>query len=151
MPVVYSAGQDAERPLGLAVRRGFRLRCPRCGIGRMFGAYLKVVPTCGTCGLELHLQRADDAPPYFTILLVGHIIVPGMLLLQTHVDPPAWVQYALWLPLALLLTLILLPRVKGALIGFQWARAMHGFGGEADMPETLTGEMAGHQAPPGAP
>jgi uncharacterized protein (DUF983 family) len=154
MPVAYSAhptGQDAERSLGLAMRRGFALRCPRCGIGHIFRAYLKVRPTCDNCGLELHRQRADDAPPYFTILIVGHIIVPGMLILQEQADPPAWVQYALWLPLALLLTLVLLPRVKGALIGFQWARAMHGFGGLLDEPETISGETAGHGAPPGAP
>jgi hypothetical protein len=26
--------------------------------------------------------------------------------------------------------------LKGAVIGFQWANRMHGFGGEDDMPET---------------
>jgi len=147
MPVTYatsSAAAPAVQPLGPALRRGFALRCPCCGKGRIFRGYLKVRPFCETCGLELQLQRADDAPPYFTILIVGHIVIPGMLILQQQADPPAWLQYAIWLPLALLLTVILLPRVKGALIGLQWARAMHGFGGEP-------GETAGQGLPPGAP
>ena len=154
MPVTYStsaAAGPALRPLGLAMRRGARLRCPRCGEGHIYRAYLKVRPFCEVCALELQLQRADDAPPYFTILIVGHIVIPGMLILQQQADPPSWLQYAIWLPLAFLLTFILLPRVKGALIGFQWARAMHGFGGEPDALAMPAGETAGQRVPPGAP
>jgi len=127
-----SAATLLPRPLGSALRRGFGKRCPQCGIGRIFHGFSKVNPTCSHCGLELHLQRADDAPPYFTILATGHIIVPGMLLLEQFAEPPQWVQMAIWLPATVLLALTLLPRIKGALIGFQWARAMHGFGGHFD-------------------
>jgi uncharacterized protein (DUF983 family) len=119
-----------ERPMGDAMWRGWRMRCPACGQGRMFGRYLKVNDTCPSCGLELAGHRADDAPPYFTILIVGHIIVPLMLLLEQHVQPPEWVHMALWLPLTLLLCLWFLPHIKGTLIGLQWARRMHGFGSE---------------------
>jgi uncharacterized protein (DUF983 family) len=90
------------------------------------------VPQCTGCGTELHHHRADDAPPYFTILAVGHIVVPAMLLLERMVEPPSWVHTVLWLPLVLVLSLALLPRIKGALIGFQWAHRMHGFGGAVD-------------------
>ncbi|WP_374305324.1 DUF983 domain-containing protein [Ferrovibrio sp.] len=119
-----------ERPMGEAMWRGWRCRCPACGQGRMFGRYLKVNDTCPSCGLELAGHRADDAPPYFTILIVGHIIVPLMLLLEQNVQPPQWVHMALWLPLTLLLCLWLLPHIKGTLIGLQWSRRMHGFGSE---------------------
>jgi hypothetical protein len=34
---------------------------------------------------------------------------------------------ALWLPLTVLLALVLLPPIKGALVGLQWALLMHGF------------------------
>ena len=133
MPVAYSslpAAPVETRPLWLAMGRGFTKHCPRCGKGKAFGKYLKVTPVCPVCGLELHHQRADDAPPYFTAVIVGHVVVPGLLIMEQRFDPPNWMQYALWLPVALLLTLWLLPRVKGALIGFQWARGMHGFGAE---------------------
>jgi uncharacterized protein (DUF983 family) len=127
MPVI-----DAPRPLWRAIAHGFALRCPSCGEGRLFGRYLKVQESCTDCGAELHHQRADDAPPYVTILIVGHLIVPAMLLLEQMAEPPSWMHAVLWLPLTLLLSLYLLPRVKGALIGFQWAHRMHGFGGAVD-------------------
>lgn len=96
----------------------------------MYGRYLKVNDTCAQCRLEMSGHRADDAPPYFTILIVAHIIVPLMLMLEQHVSPPEWLHMVLWLPLTLLLCLWLLPRIKGVLIGLQWARRMHGFGNE---------------------
>lgn len=119
-----------ERPTGQAMQRGWRKRCPQCGTGALYGRYLKVNDRCPSCGLELAGHRADDAPPYFTILIVAHVIVPLMLLLEQHVQPPEWVHMALWLPLTVILSLWLLPQIKGALIGLQWARRMHGFGSE---------------------
>jgi uncharacterized protein (DUF983 family) len=119
-----------ERPTGEAMWRGWKQRCPRCGHGRMYGRYLKVEPACPNCGLEMSGHRADDAPPYFTILIVAHIIVPLMLLLEQKFTPPEWLHMVLWLPLTLLLCLWMLPRIKGVLIGLQWARRMHGFGSE---------------------
>lgn len=120
----------AERPTDKAMLRGWRCRCPRCGEGRIFGRYLKVEARCAACGLEMAGHRADDAPPYFTILIVGHIIVPLMLMLEQRFHPAEWVHLVLWLPLTVILCLWLLPHIKGALIGLQWSRRMHGFGSE---------------------
>ena len=111
-----------------AMGRGLKQRCPACGQGAMYGRFLKVRDECQTCGSELHHHRADDAPPYFTMMIVGHIIVPLVLILERTVMPSLWLQFFLWLPLTLILCLIILPRVKGALIGLQWAHRMHGFG-----------------------
>jgi uncharacterized protein (DUF983 family) len=77
-------------------------------------------------------QRADDAPPYVTIMIVGHIIVPGLVMMERNLAPPTWVQMSVWLPLTLALSLSLLPLVKGAIVGLQWSLRMHGFGGEED-------------------
>ena len=120
------------RPLLRAMLNGFAKSCPACGRARLYGRYLKVAPVCANCGTELYHQRADDAPPYFTIVAVGHIVVPSMLILEQVASPPGWLQAALWLPLTLVLSLLLLPKIKGALIGMQWANRMHGFGGAAD-------------------
>lgn len=114
------------------MRRGLRKRCPCCGAGAIFRAYTAVNAQCGACGLALHHQRADDAPPYFTVLVVGHLVVPLCLLAEQIYGPPVWLQLAIWLPLTLGLSLSLLPRIKGALIGLQWANGMHGFGGPAE-------------------
>lgn len=109
-----------------ALLHGFKQLCPRCGRGHLFLRYLKVEPTCTQCGLALSSFRADDAPPYFTILLVGHVIVPCMLMLEQSAHPPEWLHAVLWVPLTLALTLLLLPRIKGAVIAWHWAAAVRG-------------------------
>ena len=132
--IVRSAA--GERSVGLAMRRGFLCRCPNCGKGRLFRAYLKVVDACAVCGEDLHYQRADDAPPYITMLVVGHIVIAGVLAAEElWPHSPMWLGAIVWSLLALALSLLLLPRVKGALVGYQWALRMHGFGGpEEDAP-----------------
>jgi uncharacterized protein (DUF983 family) len=125
-------GARAGRAILPAVRRGLFGTCPACGRGRLFHRYLKVVDTCEGCQEALHHQRADDAPPYFTMLIVGHIVVPLALLLERIASPETWQHLAIWLPTTLALTLFLLPRIKGALVGLQWALGMHGFSNEPD-------------------
>jgi uncharacterized protein (DUF983 family) len=120
------------RDTGLAIRRGFMGRCPNCGKGHIFRSYLKVQDRCEVCGEELFHHRADDAPPYLTILIVAHIIGTAMVLVMSAVDTPAWVDYSLWPVLVVAMSLLLLPRIKGALIALQWALRMHGFGTEGE-------------------
>jgi uncharacterized protein (DUF983 family) len=136
--ISYPTANDrtAPRDLGSAVRRGFIGRCPNCGKGRLFRAYLKVVDACPVCGEDLHHQRADDAPPYITMLIVGHIVVAGVLAAEeAWPQSPMWLGAIVWIWLTFVLSLLLLPRVKGALVGYQWALRMHGFGGpEIDAP-----------------
>lgn len=135
------APAEPTRSVADAMLRGWRQRCPACGEGKLFRAYLKVVDTCPHCGEDLHHQRADDAPPYFTMVIVGHVVIAGVLVLEKAYAPPSWVHLALWLPLTVILSLWLLPRVKGALVGLQWALRMHGFGGETD-DETTEPDMS---------
>lgn len=111
----------AEIPWFPSLLRGLHCACPRCGEGKLFAGYVSMRATCSGCGLEYEPYRADDAPAYFTILIVGHLIVPAMLLLEQGLHPETWVHLVLWMPLTLLLTLALLPRVKGAIVGVQWA------------------------------
>ena len=128
----------APRSIVDAMWRGFREKCPACGEGKLFRKYLKVVDRCDKGGEEMHHHRADDAPPYFTIFIVGHFIVGGILVLEKTYAPPTWLHLVIWLPLTLLMCLWFLPRTKGALVGLQWALRMHGFGG----PEAIEVEPA---------
>ncbi|WP_169568628.1 DUF983 domain-containing protein [Sneathiella limimaris] len=121
-----------ERPFGTSFFRGLRKKCPQCGEGRVFNGYIKVKPVCDVCGLELHHQRADDAPPYFTMLIVLHFVGSGILTTQQMYDWPNWVHMSIWIPAATIASLLLLPPIKGALIAIQWARFMHGFSGEKE-------------------
>jgi uncharacterized protein (DUF983 family) len=127
---IFAPHADAppKRDIWLSIRRGFMGRCPACGEGRIFGRYLKVNPACPQCGEELHHHRADDAPPYATIFIVGHIVGSLMLLVETFwPDAPIWLHALVWPTLVAMLSLWFLPRVKGALIAHQWALRMHGF------------------------
>ncbi len=128
----------ASRSLGQAMLRGARNRCPRCGTGKVFRGFLKVNPQCSNCGLELHHHRADDAPPYVVMVVVGHIVISGVLSLELTSSPPFWVQAALWIPATIVLSLAMLQPVKGALISLQWAFRMHGFGGTDSDPTAVT-------------
>ena len=110
-----------------ALRRGLRRRCPHCGEGHIFRAFLKVADHCPACGEALHHHRADDAPAYFVILIVGHIVVPLVMSVEMAFAPPYWLHAALWGPLIIGLSLSLLQPIKGALVGLQWALRMHGF------------------------
>ena len=126
------ARSTGERSVLLSLLRGARLSCPACGKGAMFRRYLKVADSCPACGEALHHHRADDAPPYFTIVIVGHVVVGLMLAVEMAYRPPLWLHAAIWLPLTLLLALLLLPPIKGALVGLQWALLMHGFDPDAE-------------------
>jgi uncharacterized protein (DUF983 family) len=108
--------------------RGLRGRCPQCGQGAIFYRYLKVNDNCPVCHEELFHQRADDAPPYMTIFIVAHIVVALMLLVEdTWPDAPILLHMVIWPLLTIILSLTFLPRIKGALIAYQWALRMHGF------------------------
>ncbi|HTI85354.1 MAG TPA: DUF983 domain-containing protein [Alphaproteobacteria bacterium] len=111
----------ARRSLWPALRRGLRHRCPACGDGRLFTSYLKLQAPCPSCGLDTARYRADDAPAYFTIAIVGHIVVPLLLMMEKMYQPSTALQLGVAIPLTLGLTLSILPRIKGALVATNWA------------------------------
>ena len=122
-----------QRDTMQAMWRGALCKCPHCGQGKMFRAYLKVADQCNVCGEELDHHRADDFPPYIAIMIVGHLLVGIMLHMDMvwHVSPMTYMLSMI--PLAIVLPLIMLPSIKGAIVGLQWANRMYGFGtGQAD-------------------
>lgn len=126
MPVEISAAREA-RPLWQSIWNGTRCRCPACGKGRLFRAYLKVNDHCPACGEALHCHKADDLPPYISIVIVGHIIIGLMLEMEMSMQVAPYVYLMTMVPLALFLPLLILPSIKGAVVGLQWANYMHGF------------------------
>jgi uncharacterized protein (DUF983 family) len=128
-PTVWSRDttQLERRNVWTALKRGFRGRCPRCGEGKLFRAFLKTADHCSACGQDFTPHRADDLPAYLVIVIVGHIVVPLALMIETNYSPPVALQLAIYLPLALIASLVLLQPVKGAVVGVQWALRMHGF------------------------
>jgi uncharacterized protein (DUF983 family) len=97
----------------------------------MLSGYLTVRQSCPVCAEPLHHQRADDGPAYLTILIVGHLMAPLLLFTFTHWRPEPLMLATVFSIGTVGLSLYLLPRLKGAMVGLQWAKRMHGFGGAA--------------------
>ena len=122
-----SAETAAGRNVGLSLWRGVRGRCPRCGRGRLFCAFLKVDDHCSVCRLDFTGHRADDLPAYLVIVIVGHVLVPVNSLDRGRLCAVAGVS-ARCLPSGYGLGLdSSLQPVKGAVVALQWSLRMHGF------------------------
>ena len=112
--------------MGTAILRGINCRCPNCGVGKIYKRYLKVISACNHCQQQLGHIRADDFPPFLTIVIGGHIVVPLILLSERTLHPPTWLTFSIALPATLALTLWLLPRVKGGILALMWHLGLRG-------------------------
>jgi len=128
----HTPSEKPRRKVLPAMLRGAKNRCMKCGRGRIFDGFLKTAYACSNCGEEIHHHRADDAPPYFTITIVGHIVIPALLVVEVVWRPALWIHMSIWVPLTLLLCFGLMQPIKGALVGLQWALYMHGFDPDAE-------------------
>ena len=135
-----SGHSTGPRSLQQSLLRGLMLKCPACGVGALFRKYLKVADECTHCGEALHHHRADDAPAYFTIVIVGHVVVSLVLAVEMAYRPALWIHAALWLPLTIALAVAMLAPIKGCLVGLQWALLMHGF--DPETPEVIGDRLA---------
>jgi uncharacterized protein (DUF983 family) len=95
-------------------------RCPCCGQGKLFRSYLKQVDACSSCGEKFGAIRADDAAPWLTIILVGHIFLPLALAFVAVSTMPAWASAILWSLVLVGLSLLILPRAKALFIAILW-------------------------------
>lgn len=127
-PFPVTPEDSTPRAIWPALRRGYRRKCPNCGSGPLLRSYLKVHDSCPVCREELHHHRADDGPAYLTIVIVGHIMLPLLHRVFVMFRPDPLVLFTIFAVGSVGLSLYLLPRLKGAVIGFQWAKQMGGFG-----------------------
>jgi uncharacterized protein (DUF983 family) len=130
--ITTSRMSSGPRDAGAAIMRGLKCACPNCGKGAMFGRYLKVNPVCDNCGEELFHEQAQDFPPYINITIVAHVVLMGIVLAEQHASWPMWLHMAIWPVVTIVLAMALMQPIKGAVVGYQWARRMHGFGGDDD-------------------
>lgn len=115
------------RSLWHGIANGIMCRCPNCGKGKLYRAYLKINENCSECGEHLGSARADDFPPYIAIFIVGHVLVGWML--HSEMSGPVDPMFYVWtmIPMAIILPILMLPSIKGAVVGLQWANYMYGF------------------------
>ncbi len=100
-----------------ALWRGACSRCPACGQGRLFASWLRVASVCEMCAAPLGLINADDAPPYFTVFIVAHVVIGALVALDRVVVLSVGTEMLIFLPATLALVLVLIRPVKGATVG----------------------------------
>ncbi|WP_350173817.1 DUF983 domain-containing protein [Hyphomonas sp.] len=110
----------SSRPMLTSILRGLRGRCPACGQGRVFDGFLKQAPVCSHCGEPIGQIRAEDGPPWFTVLILGPVLAPITFLVSMNESGPLWLSLPALGTGAVGAVLLLLPRVKGAFIGLLW-------------------------------
>lgn len=121
-----SAETATGRNVGLSLWRGVRGKCLRCGRGHLFRAFLKVDERCSVCHLDFTGHRADDLPR-LVIVIVGHVLLPIILWIETDYAPSIAFQLGVYLPVTAVTSIALLQPVKGTVIALQWSLKMHGF------------------------
>ena len=100
--------------------RGIKLRCPCCGEGKLFSSYLKQVNNCVLCGESLGDIHAEDGPAWLTILIVGHLLAPFIIVFSSATNWPDWLSIIVWSILAIILVILILPIAKGFFIAIIW-------------------------------
>ena len=119
------------------IAAGLKGRCPRCGEGRLFSGFLTVGKRCTNCGLDYSFADAGDGPAVFVILIIGFVVVGLALWTEVTLNPPLWLHFIIWIPLALVLCLTALRLIKGVLITLQYRnKAQQGRVGQARMTGT---------------
>ena len=109
-----------EVTLRKACERGVLGRCPSCGKGKLFRSFLKQVEECADCQAHFGSLRADDAAPWLTIIVLGHVFLPLAFLVDLESLMPRWAALTTWSVLFTLLAVVMLPRAKGIMLGVLW-------------------------------
>lgn len=115
--IILEEPRDKKR----AAFNGLKHVCPKCGDAPLFRAYLKPVANCASCGENWETIRADDAPAWATILIVGHLVAPLFHYLTFNQSLPSWAPGLILVSLGVVLSLAILPRMKGLFMGIIWA------------------------------
>ena len=102
---------------GEGVKRGLRRHCPHCDSPTLFAGYLKVRERCPVCMSDNGQYRVDDIASYFTVLLIGHLLVAPSLAIPWFWSLPLWASLGILLSAMTLATLAALPFIKGGVIG----------------------------------
>ena len=112
--------QASQVSLAQTISRGLACKCPRCGVGKLYGGFITLRPSCEHCGLDYAFIDTGDGPAIFIIMLAGAVVVGAALIVEIKYQPPFWLHAVLWLPLILATTLLPLRSMKSLLIALQF-------------------------------
>ncbi len=105
-----------------AYKTGLKGLCPRCGEGRIFSKFLVIAAKCNHCDLDLSKEDVGDGAIPLIILFASSIGVGLGAWLQLVMKMPMWVQFAVSIPVIIILVLSMMQPLKGLMIALQFTR-----------------------------
>lgn len=111
---------SALTPPFLALLRGAQRRCPRCGVGPLFAAYLTRVDACTHCGADFEGLDAADGPAWLTIGIVTPLILTLLLVLEKYATLSGFAEGSILVAATILAATILLPVAKDVFLAGLW-------------------------------
>lgn len=105
------------------ISAGLKERCPTCGQGRVFRAFLKFKPACEACGQDFTQADTADGPAFFVGFIVLILFAPFGFIIPLA-DQPIWLKIIMMLGLlivTIIASLIMLPKAKSLLMALQIA------------------------------
>ena len=117
------SGTDIDWPPLSPIEVGMKCACPRCGEGRLYDGMLKPAQRCMACGLDYSFIDSGDGPAVFVIMILGFVILGLALLLESVIQPPMWLQFLIWAPVTIVLSLWALRITKAIMIALQYRTA----------------------------
>lgn len=115
-----SVKTSSDIPVTTIVRRGLARRCPNCGEGATLSGYLTRLPACTACGEDFSHISADDGPAWATLIVVGHVLAPFLIILGRDESIPVWAAIVALAAMMLAGVWWCLPRFKGLFIALIW-------------------------------
>jgi uncharacterized protein (DUF983 family) len=97
--------------------------CPRCGARTLFAGPIAFARACRLCGLDFTTFNVGDGPAGLLTLVLGAIIVGAATALQLTVEPPLWLQLAIWIPVTAIAVVFALRAAKAALLALEYRHA----------------------------
>lgn len=97
-------------------------KCPSCLKGDLYqeGFTLEVRETCSECGFEISKNDSADGPAVILVFILGFILCPLALWVDSLYRPPVWVHAVVWGSLALVMIVGSLRYVKSFVIWLQY-------------------------------
>lgn len=105
-----------------AVKTGWTCKCPKCKTGDLYkaGLTMDLRDTCKSCGLDLTKNDSADGPAVFLIFILGFLLVPIALILDSMFHWPLWLHACIWTAVALIMTVGALRPLKAYIIALQF-------------------------------
>lgn len=111
-----------DRDSRTAIVRGLLNTCPNCGEGRLLRGYLGVPAECEVCHAPLGRYPAADGPAFFAMTIMLLLLIPLIGFTWVLFRPSPAMLLVITGGISTVLTLILLRLIKGAFIGYLWAK-----------------------------